>query len=165
MSQTLQRGDPAPDFELPSTQGPQSLHMYRGQWVVLYFYPKDDTPGCTTEACDFRDRSARLKDLTAVVLGVSPDSLESHERFAAAQGLGFPLLSDEDRALTRAYGAWGEKTNYGKTSEGVIRSTFIIDPEGRVAEAMVNVTATGHAERVAQRLTELQAALAATPGA
>lgn len=146
-------GDPAPDFSKPSTDGVQRLADYRGRWLVLYFYPKDETPGCTAEACDFRDA---LPALDAAVLGVSPDSLESHERFRDNHGLPFPLIADEDHALAEAYGAWGEKTNYGRTYEGVIRSTFLIDPEGRVAEAYVDVRATGHVERVAKRLAELR---------
>lgn len=147
--------DTAPEFELASTHGRQRLLDYRGRWVVLYFYPKDDTPGCTTEACDFRDL---LPGLGAVVLGVSPDDLDSHQQFAHKHQLPFPLLSDTDHRLAEDYGAWGEKQNYGKTYLGLIRSTFIIDPQGRVAEAMRNVKADGHAERVAVRLRELQAA-------
>lgn len=146
-------GDPAPDFRKPSTHGEQRLADYRGRWLVLYFYPKDETPGCTTEACDFRDA---LPGLDAAVVGVSPDSLESHERFRENHGLPFPLIADEDHALAEAYGAWGEKSNYGRTYEGVIRSTFLIDPEGRLAEAMRNVRSTGHVERVARRLAELR---------
>lgn len=148
-------GDPAPEFELPSNHGPQRLRDHRGRWVVLYFYPKDDTPGCTTEACDFRDL---LPGLGAVVLGVSPDDLDSHQQFARNHQLPFPLLSDTDHRVAEAYGAWGEKRNYGKTYQGLIRSTFIIDPAGKVAAALRNVKATGHAERVAARLRELLAA-------
>jgi len=147
--------DPAPEFELPSTHGPQLLRDYRGRWVVLYFYPKDDTPGCTTEACDFRDL---LPGLGAVVLGVSPDDLDSHQQFARNHQLPFPLLSDTDHRVAEAYGAWGEKQNYGKTYQGLIRSTFIVDPAGKVAAALRNVKASGHAERVAAQLHELQAA-------
>lgn len=149
--------EPAPDFELPSTHGPQRLSDYRGRWVVLYFYPKDDTPGCTTEACDFRDL---LPGLDAVVLGVSPDDLQAHGRFADKHGLPFPLLSDADGRVAQAYGAWGEKKLYGKTYQGLLRSTFIIDPQGRVVEALRNVKATGHAERVAALLRQRQAASA-----
>jgi peroxiredoxin Q/BCP len=154
MARNLTAGDPAPSFEKPSTHGLQRLEDYRGRWLVLYFYPKDETPGCTAEACDFRDL---LPGLDASVLGVSPDSLESHRAFQANHGLPFPLIADEDHSLAEEYGAWGEKQNYGQTSVGIIRSTFIIDPEGRIAEAMTNVKATGHVERVGRRLEELRA--------
>lgn len=154
MPTNLSTGDAAPSFDKQSTHGPKRLEDYRGRWLVLYFYPKDETPGCTTEACDFRDR---LPDLEAEVLGVSPDTLESHRAFQANHGLPFPLIADEDHALAEAYGAWGEKQSYGRTSVGIIRSTFIVDPQGRIAEAMQNVKATGHAERVSKRLAELRA--------
>lgn len=146
-------GEVAPAFEGDSTHGRQRLEDYRGEWLVLYFYPKDETPGCTTEACDFRDM---LPGIDAKVLGVSPDSLERHRQFQENHGLPFPLIADEDHRLAEAYGAWGEKQNYGKSYVGLIRSTFIIDPRGQVAEAMRNVKATGHAERVRRRLAELQ---------
>jgi peroxiredoxin Q/BCP len=146
-------GDVAPAFDEETTHGRRRLEDYRGKWLVLYFYPKDETPGCTTEACDFRDL---LPGMDAEVLGVSPDSMESHKSFQENHGLPFPLIADEDRELANAYGAWGEKQNYGRTYEGIIRSTFIVDPEGRVAEAMRNVKATGHAERVGKRLAELR---------
>lgn len=149
----LSAGDPAPEFSLPSTQGQQTLSALRGQWVVLYFYPKDHTSGCTTEACDFRDA---LPGLGARVIGVSPDDLDSHASFRDKYQLPFPLASDIDHRVAEAYGAWGEKQRYGKTYEGVIRSTFLIDPQGRVAEALYNVRAQGHAERVRERLGELQ---------
>ena len=149
----LSAGDPAPEFSLPSTQGQQTLSALRGQWVVLYFYPKDHTSGCTTEACDFRDA---LPGLGARVIGVSPDDLDNHASFRDKYQLPFPLASDIDHRVAEAYGAWGEKQRYGKTYEGVIRSTFLIDPQGRVAEALYNVRAQGHAERVRERLGELQ---------
>ena len=151
---TLQNGDQAPPFELPSTQGDKSLETYRGEWVVLYFYPKDDTPGCTAEACDFRDA---LPGMNASVIGVSADDMASHEAFKEKYSLPFPLLSDEGAAVARAYGSYGDKEMGGKTYRGTLRSTFIIDPEGRVAEAMYNVSAQGHAEKVQARLAELQA--------
>ena len=150
----LQAGDRAPDFSLPSTQGTQSLADHLGRWVVLYYYPKDATPGCTKEACDFRDLSAAAR-LNAQVLGVSADDLDSHGRFAEENSLPFPLLSDPDHEVALRYGAYGEKKNYGKTYQGIIRSTFIIDPQGLIAEAMYNVRATGHAERVAKKLEGL----------
>ena len=150
----LSAGDAAPNFKLESTRGTQTLKDYAGRWLVLYFYPKDATPGCTTEACDFRDA---LPGMDADVIGVSPDSLVSHAKFEEAHALPFPLIADENHALAEAYGAWGEKKNYGKTYVGLIRSTFIIDPNGNVAEAMYNVKATGHAERVRKRLAALYA--------
>lgn len=153
MESKLQTGQKAPDFTLPSTEGQLKLSDFRGEWVVLYFYPKDNTPGCTTQACDFRDS---LASLDARVLGVSPDPLSSHEKFRDDHGLTFPLLSDEDHAVAGAYGAWGEKTSFGKTVTGLIRSTFIIDPDGNVADALYNVHAKGHAERIRNRLGELR---------
>ena len=155
MSTKLKAGDRAPDFSLPSNQGVKTLAEHLGEWVVVYYYPKDATPGCTQEACDFRDLSASA-GLNAQVLGISADDLDSHETFAEAHSLPFPLLSDPEHEVARRYGAYGEKKNYGKTFEGIIRSTFIIDPQGLIAEAMYNVKATGHAERVAKKLETLQ---------
>ena len=149
----LTAGDTAPDFTLESTQGELSLADSQGNWTVLYFYPKDDTPGCTTEACDFRDA---LPGMNATVIGVSPDGTVSHEKFKEKYSLPFPLAADEDHKVAEAYGAWGEKKNYGKVYEGLIRSTFIISPEGKIAEAMYNVKATGHVERVRAKLEEHQ---------
>ncbi|MCA9835279.1 MAG: peroxiredoxin [Trueperaceae bacterium] len=151
----LNSGDTAPAFSLPSTQGTQSLADNQGKWTVIYFYPKDDTPGCTTEACDFRDA---LPGMNAKVIGISPDGLDSHSDFESKYSLPFPLAADENHSVAEAYGAWGEKQNYGKTYEGIIRSTFIIDPDGKVAEAMYNVKATGHVERVREKLASLQKA-------
>lgn len=153
MPNDVASGEAAPTFERESTHGTQRLQDYQGRWVVLYFYPKDETPGCTAEACDFRDA---LPGMDAAVLGVSPDSLESHQQFQENHQLPFPLIADEDHSLAKTYGAWGEKQSYGKTVVGMIRSTFIIDPQGRIAEAMRNVKATGHVERVRKRLAELQ---------
>ena len=149
----LKQGDKAPDFNLASEAGKKSLKDFSGQWLVLYFYPKDFTSGCTTEACDFRDLSP---DMNAAILGVSPDSVDSHQKFKDEHNLNFPLLADEDNALAKVYGAYGVKKNYGKEYEGIIRSTFIINPDGEIAEAMYNVKATGHAARVAAKLEELQ---------
>lgn len=154
MERHLQAGDQAPDFKLNSTHGEQSLEAHRGKWLVLYFYPKDHTSGCTTEACDFRDS---LPGMDATVLGVSADDLASHEKFAADYDLPFPLLSDPGNELAKTYGAYGEKKSYGKVHEGVLRSTFIINPQGRIAAAMYGVKAAGHAGRVAEKLRELQA--------
>ena len=153
MSNEVTDREIAPAFAKESTHGVQRLEDYRGKWLVLYFYPKDETPGCTAEACDFRDA---LPGMDAQVLGVSPDSLASHRQFQENHGLPFPLIADEDHSLAEAYGAWGEKQIYGQSVVGVIRSTFIIDPEGRIAEAMRNVKATGHVERVRKRLAALQ---------
>jgi len=158
MTQTpLAVGSPAPAFTLPDQDGnPVSLQELQGRWVVLYFYPKDDTPGCTTEACDF---TAGLKDfeaLTAVVLGCSPDNAASHRKFIAKHGLKLTLLSDTDHQVMERYGAWGEKKMYGKTTQGVIRSTVLIDPTGQVAHHWKNVRAAGHAEQVRQKLEALQ---------
>jgi peroxiredoxin Q/BCP len=149
----LQSGDKAPTFTLESTQGTLNLSDYKGSWTVLYFYPKDNTPGCTTEACDFRDA---LPGMGAKVIGISPDDLTSHRKFEGDFGLPFPLASDPDHQVAQAYGAWGEKTNYGKTYQGIIRSTFIIDPKGHIAEAMYKVKAEGHVERVQEKLEQLQ---------
>ncbi len=153
MGHRLAPGDLAPSFKKPSTDGTTDLDALRGQWVILYFYPRDFTPGCTVEACDFRDLHP---EIDATVVGVSPDPVESHEKFRTEHGLPFPLISDEDNTLAKAYGAWGEKKNYGRTYEGLIRSTFIIDPEGCIAEAMYNVKAAEHGARVSNRLAALR---------
>jgi peroxiredoxin Q/BCP len=146
-------GDRAPHFSAPSTDGPLSLSDFAGEWLVLYFYPGDFTPGCTTEACDFRDA---MPGMDAKVLGVSPDPVEKHARFVEEHGLPFPLLADEDRSIASAYGAYGTKKLYGKEVEGMIRSTFLIAPDGTVADAMRNVRAKGHVERVRARLETLR---------
>ena len=145
---------PAPTFSLKDTEGnTHSLDQYRGKWVVLYFYPKDDTPGCTTEACSFRDSHELLLAKEAVVLGVSRDDAASHEKFMNKYSLPFPLLSDPDHAVMDAYGAWGKKM-FGK--EGILRKTFIINPEGDVVKIYGRVTPIGHAEHVLQTLADLQ---------
>jgi peroxiredoxin Q/BCP len=142
-------GTPAPDFTLPDQDGaPVALASLRGKRVVLFFYPRAMTPGCTTEACDFRDSLAPLQAAGYVVLGVSRDEPATLREFRARDGLTYDLLSDPDHSVHDAYGAWGEKQNYGKTIEGVIRSTFILDEEGRVAHALYNVKATGHVARI-----------------
>jgi peroxiredoxin Q/BCP len=138
----VEEGSPAPDFELESDSGETvRLSDLRGQPVVLYFYPKDDTPGCTKQACGFRDAYAEYRARGAVVLGVSRDDTGSHRKFKEKYALPFTLLADPDHAVAERYGAWGEKTSYGKTSMGIIRSTFVIDPEGKVARAMYGVNA------------------------
>jgi peroxiredoxin Q/BCP len=149
MSSVLEPGSAAPDFTLlDQDDKPVSLHDLRGHGVVLFFYPAAMTPGCTTEACDFRDSLAPLQAAGYTVLGISPDSPEKLRQFRERDGLTYPLLSDPDHTVLDAYGAWGEKTNYGKTYVGVIRSTFVIDPEGLVEHALYNVKATGHVARV-----------------
>ncbi|MEZ5583872.1 MAG: thioredoxin-dependent thiol peroxidase [Candidatus Competibacteraceae bacterium] len=152
-------GQQAPAFTLPDQNGNSvSLESLQGRWVVLYFYPKDDTPGCTTEACDF---TAGLKDfetLNATVLGCSPDDAESHRKFIGKYDLQITLLSDTDHQVMERYGAWGQKNMYGKISEGVIRSTALLDPQGRLAHHWKRVKAAGHAEQVRKKLTELQQA-------
>jgi len=146
-------GTLATDFALPDQEGRvHRLSDYRGRWVVLYFYPKDDTPGCTKEACGFRDRMGDLQALGAVVLGVSADDVESHKRFAEKYGLNFPLLADPERQAILAYGAWGKKNLYGKEYEGVLRQTFLIDPEGRIAKVWRKVSPEEHPEEVAEAL-------------
>ncbi len=155
---TPEVGASAPAFRLQDQAGAwHELNDYRGKWLVLYFYPKDDTPGCTTEACEFTAGIAAFSGLDAVVLGCSADSPESHRKFIAKHGLEVRLLSDSDHAVMRAYGAWGEKSTYGRTSMGVIRSTVLIDPRGKVAFHWANVKAAGHADAVRTKLAELQA--------
>jgi peroxiredoxin Q/BCP len=145
----LKPGDPAPDFELPTTAGAETaLKDLRGRKVVLYFYPKDQTPGCTREACDFRDNSSRIRLAGAEVLGVSKDSLDSHERFREKFYLPFDLLSDPDNSVATAYGAYGEKTMYGKKVTGTIRSTFLIDEKGKIEAVWSPVRVNGHVEKV-----------------
>ena len=158
MSNTdLSVGSKAPRFELPDQDGrPVALCDLVGRWVVLYFYPRDSTPGCTIEACDFTAGLAGFERLDAVVLGCSPDSPESHRTFIAQYKLKLTLLSDPEHKVMEAYGAWGERTLYGKTSEGVIRSTVIINPAGRIAYHFPKVSAQGHAAEVRAKLAELR---------
>jgi peroxiredoxin Q/BCP len=151
----IKEGQKAPDFVLPSSEGKDvSLSDLRGKPVVLYFYPKDDTPGCTKEACAFRDDYAQLKK-QAVLLGVSPDSVESHEKFRDKYKLPFPLLADPDKKVAKKYGAFGEKVLYGKKVVGMIRSTFIIDADGVVRKVFPKVRVDGHAQKVAEALQQL----------
>jgi peroxiredoxin Q/BCP len=159
---TLQAGDLAPEVALPDEHGTvHRLDERRGSWTVLYFYPEDDTPGCTTEACQFRDLNADIAGLDAEVWGVSPDGAGSHAAFRAKFGLPFTLLSDEDHAAAEAYGAWGEKHSYGKTYVGLIRSSFLVGPDGRLAKVWPKVKADGHAQEVLDTLRSLQAGAAA----
>jgi thioredoxin-dependent peroxiredoxin len=153
MSTRLAAGDPAPDFTLPDADDkPVSLSDYRGRRVVVYFYPAASTPGCTKQACDFRDNLAELNGAGLDVLGVSPDKPAKLARFRDKEGLTFPLLSDPGKEVLNAYGAFGEKQMYGKTVTGVIRSTFVIDAEGRIEEAQYNVRATGHVAKLRKDL-------------
>jgi peroxiredoxin Q/BCP len=149
----LHVGDMAPDFTLPAEDGRMvSLSDYRGKRVVLYFYPQDDTPGCTTQACGFRDAYPQIEEQNAVVLGVSPDSEQSHRKFKTKYDLPFTLLIDSDHKVAGMYGAWGEKTNNGRTYKGIIRSHFVNDEAGRLGDVQVGVRAKDSVERALQTL-------------
>jgi peroxiredoxin Q/BCP len=153
MSTRLQPGDTAPTFTLLDADEKEvSLADYRGRRVVVYFYPAASTPGCTKQACDFRDNLAELNDAGLDVLGISPDKPAKLAKFRDKEGLTFPLLSDPERTTLEAYGVFGEKKMYGKTIQGVIRSTFVIDAEGKVEEAQYNVRATGHVAKLRKDL-------------
>lgn len=146
-------GDPAPELALPDDRGViQDLAAQRGRWVVLFFYPKDFTSGCTTEACDFRDRGAAFRDAGAVVWGVSVLDSASKADFKAQHSLDYPLLADEDHAVAERYGVWVEKTNHGKRYLGIQRATFLVDPEGRIAHVWPRVTVEGHAAEALETL-------------
>lgn len=150
---SLTVGQKAPDFTLQDDRGQLvRLSNFRGRKVVLYFYPEDDTPACTREACAFRDHFGDIQLHGAVILGVSPDSVESHRRFKARYHLNFPLLSDPERKVLKAYDVWQEKTMFGRTYMGVVRSTFIIDENGRIAKIFPKVKVDGHAEQVVAAL-------------
>jgi thioredoxin-dependent peroxiredoxin len=151
----IKEGSKAPDFTLPSLGGEVRLKDFKGKPVVLYFYPKDDTPGCTREACAFRDTQAKIKKTGAVVLGVSPDSVASHGKFSSKYALNFTLLSDADKRVAKAYGAYGQKLMYGKKVTGMIRSTFVIDAAGVVRKVFPKVRVDGHAEKVLEALQAL----------
>jgi peroxiredoxin Q/BCP len=156
MSDWVEEGDTAPDFTLSADDGrPVKLSDLRGKPVVLYFYPKDDTPGCTKEACAFRDRTADLQSRGATVLGVSPDDVASHVKFRDKYRLNFPLLADVGHKVTERYGAWREKNMYGKKSMGVQRSTFLIDGTGKVRKVWKKVNVDGHDEEVLAALGSL----------
>lgn len=149
----LEVGDTAPAFSLADDAGNTvSLSDYAGQRVVVYFYPRANTPGCTTEACDFRDAFEQLNDAGITVLGISPDKPEALAKFRADHDLNFPLLSDPEKETLLAYGAFGEKKNYGKVVQGVIRSTFVVEPDGTIGLAKYNVRATGHVARIIKDL-------------
>jgi len=149
----LKAGDTAPKFTLPSSDGNEiSLTDFRGKKVVLYFYPKDETPGCTIEACSFRDDLSAFKRKGAVVLGISVDSVESHKRFAGKHSLPFPLLSDEEKKVVRAYGVWKQKNRYGRKFMGTERTTFIIDEQGIIKHIFARVQVDGHTKEVLEKL-------------
>ena len=153
MTERLSPGDPAPGFTLPDADGkPVTLADYRGRKVVVYFYPAALTTGCTKQACDFRDNLAALNGAGLDVLGISPDKPAKLARFRDAEGLTFPLLSDPDRSVLTAWGAYGEKTMYGKKVLGVIRSTFVVDENGTIEQALYNVKATGHVAKLRRKL-------------
>jgi peroxiredoxin Q/BCP len=142
-------GEPAPDFRLPADDGKTyALKDLRGKKVVLYFYPKDDTPGCTKEACSFRDNLSRVRSKGAIVLGVSKDDLESHAKFREKYSLSFPLLSDPEGKVLNAYGVWKEKSLYGRTFMGIERTTFVIDEGGRIQKVFPRVKVDGHVDEV-----------------
>jgi peroxiredoxin Q/BCP len=148
MAATLQVGDMAPDFELPADTGETiRLSALRGQRVILYFYPKDNTSGCTTQACGFRDAYPEISERNAVVLGISPDGVESHQKFKTKHDLPFLLLVDEQHSVAEAYGVWGEKKMYGKSYLGIIRSHFVIDEAGRMLDAQVKVSPANSVSR------------------
>lgn len=149
----LKEGDKAPSFTLLSDKNEKvSLKDYLGKTVVLYFYPKDLTPGCTTQACDFRDQSSLFKKREIAVLGVSKDSVELHQKFKKTHDLNFPLLSDPEGEVCTAYGVWREKSMYGKKFMGIVRMTFVISPEGKIQKIYDNVKATGHVENLLSEL-------------
>ena len=157
MSEWIEPGKRAPDFILTADDGSQvRLADLQGNPVVLYFYPKDDTPGCTRQACAFRDRRAQLQELGAAILGVSADSVESHTKFRDKFQLNFPLLADTDHKVAERYGAWREKNMYGKKSMGIQRSTYLIDALGKVAHVWKRVAVDGHDDQVLQALRELE---------
>jgi thioredoxin-dependent peroxiredoxin len=148
---------PAPDFTLPDQNDTEhTLSQYRGTWVVVYFYPKDNTPGCTKEACSFRDGREELERHNIVVLGISGDSVKSHKKFVDAHNLNFTLLSDPSRDTIRAYGSLGEKSMFGKTYEGILRNTYLISPDGQIAKEYVKVKPEDHAIQIIKDVEALQ---------
>ena len=151
----LAAGAKAPAFTLPDADGNKvSLSDFAGRKVVVYFYPRDDTPGCTKEACQFNDALSQFEGLGIPVIGISPDKTTAHVKFRDKYGLQFPLLSDPDHTVMEKYGAWGEKTLYGKKSVGVIRSTFLVGPSGKIDRAWYHVKADGHAAKVLEEISE-----------
>ena len=157
MATKLTIGDLAPDFALPDQKGEvRRLSDFRGRWVVLYFYPKDNTPGCTKEACGFRDLFPKFQRRKVAVIGISTDSVRSHQKFAEKYGLPFFLLADEEKAVVRAYGVWGQKSFMGRTKMGTHRTSFLVDPEGRIAKIYERVKPETHAEEVLRDLEQLR---------
>lgn len=155
MNNLIETGESAPLFALPDQNGTEHrLSDCLGSWVVLYFYPRDSTPGCTTEACDFRDAAEAFNAQNAIMLGVSPDPVASHARFATAKSLNFPLLCDGDHATCEAYGVWQQKINFGKTYMGVVRTTYLIDPQGKIAHRWDRVKVAGHVQSVLAQLMQ-----------
>jgi len=153
----LPNGSKAPDFSLPDQKGNiHRLSDYRGKWIVLYFYPKDNTPGCTTEACKFRDQYNTFEDLNTVILGISKDSTQSHDKFIQKFNLPFTLLSDTDGKVIESYGAWQLKSMYGKSFMGIVRSTYLINPEGTIAKVYPKVKVKDHASEILHDLHALK---------
>ncbi len=147
----------AENFTLPDQDGKiHSLSQYKGKWIVLYFYPKDDTPGCTKEACNFRDSIGELKNLGVVILGVSKDSVSSHKKFSEKYHLNFPILSDENKQVIKLYNAWGKKKFLGKEFEGILRKTYLIDPDGQIRKVYENVNPSIHAGEILKDLQALK---------
>lgn len=152
-------GSNAPDFTLPGDSGTSiSLADYKGQYVVLYFYPKDDTPGCTAESCDFRDNFKNFEKLNTAIIGLSKDSVKSHDKFKAKHELNFPLASDEDGKVCEAYEVWKEKSMYGKKYMGIERSTFLIDPKGKIVSMWRNVKVSGHVDEIKNSIQSMKKA-------
>ncbi len=157
MNDPLAIGQPAPPFTLPGSNGqPVSLAQFQGQWVVLYFYPRDNTPGCTKEACGFRDAYSQFQQAQAVILGISPDSVASHAKFIRKYNLPFLLLADTEGQVARTYGSYGPKKFMGKTYEGVLRHTFILDPQGKIVQIYRQVKPETHAQQVLTDLAQWQ---------
>lgn len=153
----INQGQKAPDFDLPASTGDNiSLKSLKGKNVVLFFYPKDDTPGCTVEACGFRDSYKTIEKMGAVILGISPDSVKSHDKFISKFQLPYPLLADEEKKMCQDYGVWVEKSMYGKKYMGVARTTFIIDGQGKIAKIFEKVKPEGHNAEVIEALTALK---------
>ena len=156
LAESIAAGEPAPDFELLDQDGQMhSMEDYRGKWVALYFYPKDMTPGCTTEAEGFRDAIKKFEKANTVVIGVSKDSVKRHDNFKAKHDLPFALISDEDGKICEAYGVWQKKKNYGREYMGIVRSTFLIDGKGKIAEVWSNVRVKGHVDKVLEAAQSL----------
>lgn len=156
LADLIEPGQPAPAFTLKDQDGKtHKLSDYRGRWVVLYFYPRDNTPGCTIQACGFRDNHSKLEKLNAVVLGVSPDDEKAHQKFVEKRKLSFPLLVDPDQAIATKYGAWREKKLFAKKYMGIVRTTYLIDPQGKVARRWDKVKVAGHVADVIKTISKV----------